>query len=371
MTPFVIPFFIAHQGCPHQCVFCNQHAISGQGQEATLTAAQVRDEIKLKLAWPRHPDRPVQVAFYGGSFTGLPLGRREELLGAVAPFLARGEVQSIRVSTRPDLISPAIVDHLKERGVGLVELGVQSLDDEVLRQSGRGHAAAAVAQAFALLKEGGVQVGGQLMVGLPGESRRAALASAKKLAALRPDLVRMYPTLVMAGSGLAALFARGAFQPWSLAQCTVVCSLMKDIFDRHGIVVARLGLQSCPSLERDLLAGPYHPAFGELVLSRQYYKKVRAVLRAARQGDAPRPLTLRLAQRDRSLFVGLKRQNLARYDKTALLDQVEVVFLPQQPRFSVEVVAGRGGSGLTAGLGVALRPGPSGKHAGGRDSPQG
>lgn len=342
MTPFVIPFFIAHQGCPHQCVFCNQHAISGQGRQAAVTAAQVGDEIAQKIAWPRHPDRPVQVAFYGGTFTGLPLGRREELLGAVAPFLARGQVHSIRVSTRPDLITPALVDHLKGRGVRLVELGVQSLDDEVLRQSGRGHDAAQVAAAFSLLRDGGLQVGGQLMVGLPGESRRTALQSAAKLAALRPDLVRLYPTLVMAGSPLAAIFARGAFQPWSLALCTAVCGLMKDIFDRHGIVVARMGLQSCPSLERDLVAGPYHPAFGELVLSRQYYKKVRAVLWAARLSGKQRPLTLRLAQRDRSLFVGMQRQNLARYERTGLLDQVEVVFLPHQPRFSVEVVAGGG-----------------------------
>ncbi len=336
MTPFVIPFFIAHQGCPHQCVFCNQHAISGAAS-GEVTAGQVATEIDEKLAWPRRVERPVQVAFYGGSFTGLPLPYQEELLGAVAPYLSAGLVQGIRISTRPDFISPAIVDHLTAFGVKLVELGVQSLDDGVLGVSGRGHTAADVAEAFTVLKVGKMQVGGQLMVGLPGDTRRTALQSARRLAALGPDLVRLYPTLVMKGSPLAASFAKGLFQPWSLELCTAVCSLMKDIFDRQGITVARMGLQSGASLEGDLLAGPYHPAFGELVLSRQYYKMVRKRLSAVNKEVAGRTVTLRLAERDRSLFVGMNKENMARYQRDALLDNVEVVFDAAQPRFTAKV----------------------------------
>ncbi len=337
MTPFVIPFFIAHQGCPHQCVFCNQHAISGAA-DGEVSASQVTGEIAEKLAWSRNPVRPVQVAFYGGSFTGLPEARQAELLGAVAPYLASAEVDEIRISTRPDFISPSGVDRLKSSGVNLVELGVQSLDDEVLAKSGRGHSVADVEQAFALLREGGLQIGGQLMLGLPGDSRRKALRSARRLADLQPDLVRLYPTLVMQGSPLATLFAQGLYRPWSLGACTALCSAMKDVFDRRGIVVARMGLQSCQSLERDMVAGPYHPAFGELVLGRQYYKRLRHTLVAARTTRGDEPLTIHLAQRDRSLFVGMRRENLGRYQRRNLLNNVEVVFTAEQPRFTMEVL---------------------------------
>ncbi|MEN8257825.1 MAG: radical SAM protein [Thermodesulfobacteriota bacterium] len=337
MTPFVIPFFIAHQGCPHQCVFCNQHSISGVGGEE-ITSDQVAAEIKEKLAWPRQADRPVQVAFYGGSFTGLSMPRQEELLGGVAPFLASGQVNEIRISTRPDFVSPEIVDLLKACGVTLVELGIQSLDDQVLQQSGRGHASREVEKAFVILRDRKMLVGGQLMVGLPADSRQSCMDSARKLAALQPDLVRIYPTLVMKDSPLAASFRQGLYQPWSLALCTAVCGRMKDIFDRAGIVVARLGLQSCESLEKDMVAGPYHPAFGELVLGRQYYKMVRRTLVKAHKGGGQGMITLQLAERDRSLFTGMNKGNIERFKRRGLLSNVEVVFDPGQPRFTVQVI---------------------------------
>jgi len=336
LTPCVIPFFIPHQGCPHQCLFCNQHAISGVGA-TEIDADRVALEIREKLVWPRTPNRPVQVAFYGGSFTALPLRRQQELLAAVAPFRATGEVAEIRISTRPDYITTELTRHLRHYGVGLVELGIQSLHDEVLRRSGRGHTVAHVEEAVACLREAGLQVGGQLMVGLPGDSRQRSLVGAAKLAALQPDLVRIYPTLVMAGSPLADLYGEGRFQPWSLALATVVCAAMKEIFDRHHIPVIRLGLQSCAELEEQLLAGPYHPAFGELVMGRLFFRMVRRRLQEARQvgGQA---LTLRLAERDRSLFVGMNKGNMVRMQRRHLLDNVTVQFRTDQPRNSVEVV---------------------------------
>lgn len=336
MTPFVIPFFIPHQGCPHQCLFCNQHAISGAGA-LQIDAGRVAREIREKLAWPRIPNRLVQVAFYGGSFTALPLSRQQELLSAVAPFRAKGEVAEIRISTRPDYITAELIGHLRHYGVGLVELGIQSLHDEVLRKSGRGHTVAHVEQAVACLRKAGLQVGGQLMVGLPGDSRQRSLSGAAKLAALQPDLVRIYPTLVMAGSPLADLYGKGRFQPWSLALATAVCAAMKETFDRHHIPVARLGLQSCAALEEQLLAGPYHPAFGELVMGRLFFKMVRRRLQEARQAGA-QALTLRLAERDRSLFVGMNKENMVRMQRRHLLDNVTVQFRTDQPRNSVEVV---------------------------------
>ena len=178
VSPFVIPVFIAHQGCPHQCLFCNQRSITG-APEGMVGAREVRETIRAQLAWPRrHPDAPVQVAFYGGSFTGLAIERQRELLGAAQPFLASGQVQELRLSTRPDYVTPEIAGFLREHGVGIVELGAQSLNDRVLAAGGRGHTAAQIRTAVACLKEAGIRVGLQLMLGLPGDSTAVALAGA-------------------------------------------------------------------------------------------------------------------------------------------------------------------------------------------------
>ena len=285
-TPFIIPFFIAHQGCPHQCVFCNQHVITGSSR--WLTAELVKEEISRCLGWPRDGRRQVQVAFYGGSFTGLERGRQEELLGAVGPFLERGEVDLIRLSTRPDYIDLAKARFLKERGVGLVELGIQSFDAGVLAQCRRGHTAEQVSEAFAHLRQEKIGVGGQLMVGLPGETTAGVLAGARRLVALKPDLVRIYPTLVLKASPLA-----------------------------------------------DLLAGPYHPAFGELVLSRLYFKRMRKRLAILQKERGCAKIRLILSAADRSLFAGQKRCSAGRLTALGLLAGVEPVFLPGQPRLTI------------------------------------
>ncbi|MBU0908941.1 MAG: radical SAM protein [Proteobacteria bacterium] len=332
-TPFIIPFFIAHQGCPHQCVFCNQHVITGSSQ--WLTAELVQEEIARCLGWPRDSRRQVQVAFYGGSFTGLERGRQEELLGAVGPFLQRGEVDLIRLSTRPDYIDQAKVRFLKERGVGMVELGIQSFDAEVLARCRRGHTAEQVVEAFAHLRQAGIGVGGQLMVGLPGETTAGVLAGARRLVSLRPDLVRIYPTLVLKASPLADLLAAGRYQPLPMNRAVALCARLKEIFAAAGIPVIRMGLQPSPSLEHDLVAGPYHPAFGELVLSRLYFKRMRKSLAILQKERGCAKIRLMLSAADRSLFQGQKRCSAGRLTALGLLDEVELVFLPGQPRLTI------------------------------------
>lgn len=332
-SPFIIPFFIAHQGCPHQCVFCNQHVITGSSQ--WLTADQVREEIVRCLGWPRDIKRQVQVAFYGGSFTGLDRGRQEELLGAVGPFLARGEVDLIRLSTRPDYIDQAKARFLKERGVGLVELGIQSFAAGVLARSRRGHTAHQVSEAFAHLRQAEIGVGGQLMVGLPGETTAGVLAGALRLVALRPDLVRIYPTLVLKASPLADLLAAGGYQPLSMNRAIALCARLKEVFAAAAIPVVRMGLQPSASLEHDLVAGPYHPAFGELVLSRLYFKRVRKRLAILQKKRGCAKIRLILSAADRSLFNGQKRCSVRRLTALGLLDGVEVVFLPGQPGLTI------------------------------------
>ncbi|MEW6521855.1 MAG: radical SAM protein [Thermodesulfobacteriota bacterium] len=332
-SPFIIPFFIAHQGCPHQCVFCNQHVITGSSQ--WLTAELVKEEIVRCLGWPRDRKRQVQVAFYGGSFTGLERGRQEELLGAVGPFIELGEVDLIRLSTRPDYIDQAKALFLKEHGVGLVELGIQSFDAGVLAQCRRGHTAQQVSEAFAHLRRAGIRVGGQLMVGLPGETTAGVLAGARRLVALKPDLVRIYPTLVLKASPLADLLAAGSYRPLSMNRAVALCTRLKEIFTAAGIPVVRLGLQPSASLEHDLVAGPYHPAFGELVLSRLYFKRVRKSLAVLQKKRGCAKIRLILAPADRSLFNGQQRCSAGRLTALGLLDEVEVVFLPGQPRLTI------------------------------------
>lgn len=331
-SPFIIPIFIAHQGCPHQCLFCNQRSITG-ATEGMVTAREVQETIRAQLAWPRrHPEAPVQVAFYGGSFTGLSLARQEELLGAAQPFLAAGQVRELRLSTRPDYVTPEIAGFLREQGVGVVELGAQSLDDEVLAASGRGHTVAQVRTAVTCLKEAGIRVGLQLMLGLPGESTVTALSSARRAAALAPDLVRLYPCLVVSGSPLAELYRQGHYQPLSLLRAVALAGRLRRIFEAQGIAVVRMGLQPSDSLEETVLAGPYHPAFGELVLSRLFFNRVRGALFARPSGQSHR---LSLAKADESIYRGRGNGNVKRLAALGLLTGVETVFSAGQPRQSV------------------------------------
>jgi histone acetyltransferase (RNA polymerase elongator complex component) len=332
-APFIIPIFIAHQGCPHRCLFCNQRSITGV-VSGEIGPEEVAESIRGQLAWPRRqPAAPAQVAFYGGSFTSLGQERQQELLAAVRPFLATGQVRDIRISARPDAMSPAIAAFLRSQGVAMVELGAQSLVDAVLAASGRGHRAGQVAESVACLRRQGLGVGLQLMLGLPGDTTCRSLTSARRAAALAPDLVRLYPCLVIAGSPLAALYRQGRFQPLSLLAAVALAGRMWRIFSAEGIPVARMGLQPTPSLARSFLAGPHHPAFGELVLSRLLFRKVRAALAARPPGRGPWRLSL--ARTDESIFRGRGNGSVRRLADLGLLTGVTVEFSPEQPRQSV------------------------------------
>lgn len=330
--PFIIPIFIAHHGCPHRCLFCNQRGITG-ASAGEVGPELVQETILAQLAWPRrNAGAQVQVAFYGGSFTSLARARQQELLLAVRPFLQSGQVRDIRISARPDAISPEIAVFLRQHGVAMVELGAQSMTDQVLAASGRGHSAAQVEEAVACLRRQGLGVGLQLMLGLPADTTCRALVSARQAAALAPDLVRLYPCLVISDSPLAELHRQGRYHPLSLLKAVALAGRMWRIFQQHSIPVARMGLQTSLSLEKTLVAGPHHPAFGELVLSRLLFNRVRAVL-AARPG--PGLYSLSLARADESLFRGRNNGNVHRLTGLGLLVGVETVFSPAQPRQSV------------------------------------
>ncbi|WLE97276.1 MAG: radical SAM protein [Candidatus Electrothrix communis] len=314
----VIPVFIPHEGCPHCCVFCNQRRISGF-TEKSVTAEDVRVTVQTWLDRDGPAQRRVQVAFYGGSFTGLPLMRQKELLGAVAPFLEQGRVQSLRLSTRPDYIDQERVDLLGRYQVSTVELGVQSMNDRVLALARRGHSAVDVDRSVPLLRQAGMEIGIQLLLGLSGDTRTTLRRSVERVIALQPDFIRIYPLLVVQHSELAEQHKRGEYTPFSLDKAVVLAAWMKQRFDQAGIRVVRMGLQAGPELEASLLAGPWHPAFGELVASRLMQRRTRKLLA---QISSEGTVQVRINERDQSVFRGMKSANVKRLQQLGLWQRI-------------------------------------------------
>lgn len=308
MRPLVVPFFIPHQGCPHRCVFCDQEKVAGARPVLPGT-----DELKERVALyaAGAPGRALEVAFYGGTFTALPRDCQERLLFPLQPLLRDGTVRSIRVSTRPDAVDDETVLFLERMGVATVELGVQSMDPEVLDASGRGHGADDVARAAAALRRRGIRVGIQLMPGLPGDTHERSLASLDSVLALRPSFLRIYPTLVIEGTELAARYRGGEYAPLSLEAAVSLCKEMLIRARRAGVPVIRMGLQPTAELDSPgvIVAGPYHPAFRQLVESELCYDLASLLA----EGVPPGSSVSLFAPRGRlSDLVGQKRLNLER-----------------------------------------------------------
>ena len=282
LKPLIIPIFIPHIGCPHRCIFCDQEKITAQSAQA-IDGDYVRSVVKQAVhSRTFDAGRNPEVAFYGGTFTGLPAERMKELLDAVGPYIEDGLIRSIRVSTRPDFIDEDRVSILKASHVDTVELGVQSMDDRVLAMARRGHSAADVIQAVLLLREDGLKVGVQLMPGLPGDSEETLCATIEAVISLAPDMARLYPALVIAGTGLARMYEAGTYRPLTLDEAVNRCADGTIRLEGSGIPVIRIGLMSSPSLLEPgrIVAGPWHPAFGFLVRSRIYHQAIEPDLPA-------------------------------------------------------------------------------------------
>jgi histone acetyltransferase (RNA polymerase elongator complex component) len=308
--PLIIPIFIPHQGCPHRCTFCNQKAITAEtDSKPGPTALEARIDAYLAYAGPGRG--PAQVAFYGGNFLGLERGIIERLLDRLHPWLESGRIAGIRFSTRPDTITEERLGWVAPYPVDAIELGVQSMNDTVLNRACRGHTVADTRRAVAGLKMHEYRIGIQLMLGLPGDTAQSALESAELVAALAPDFVRIYPTLVLAGSPLAAAYAAGGYTPLSLEQAVHQAKALVRCFQRHAIPVVRLGLQAADGLEDPavVLAGPYHPAFGHWVYASLYRDAAQRLL----EGINPLPGAplLKVNPRHLSRLQGLNKENLA------------------------------------------------------------
>ena len=334
--PLVIPIFIPHEGCPHRCVFCNQHRISGFA-DPPVTPADVRRTISSWLHRDKKQHDGVQVAFYGGSFTGLERSRQQELLAAAAPFVEQGRVAVVRLSTRPDYMNRETAAFLRGNHVAVVELGVQSMDDTVLRAAQRGHDRQDVCNAVAVLREAGMKVGIQLMIGLPSDSRGKLMKTVRQVIALQPDFVRIYPVLIVADSVLARLYNEGEYQPLSLDMAVILAAWMKKHFDATGIRVVRMGLQAGPDLDRAFIAGPWHPAFGELVNSRLMLRQTRKLLCSV-AGDTS--VFLRIHEKDQSVFRGMRSGNIQRLRELGLWSDITLTTGTDQPRGTVQQALG-------------------------------
>ena len=339
VRPLIIPVFIPFQGCPHRCVFCDQERISSQ-QGKKIGKGHV-EKILNKAVHSNgfDPQRKPEVAFYGGTFTNLPFDQIEDLLEAVAPFIEQRLISTIRVSTRPDALDEKRLKVMMEKGVSIVELGVQSMDNRVLDLSGRGHSAEDSVRAVELLKRYGFRVGVQLMPGLPGDSRDRSYSTVKKVLDLRPDMVRLYPAVVIRGTGLADLYEKGRYQPQGLDEAVDICMESCIQFEDEGIPVIRMGLMSSPSLleEGQIIAGPWHPAFGFLVRSAIYQRRI--------ESELPGPgevlhITIKVPGRDIPLIRGYKNEGLKKIeDRTgATVVRIEVDDSIPEGRVKVEKI---------------------------------
>jgi histone acetyltransferase (RNA polymerase elongator complex component) len=302
-----IPIFVPHGGCRERCSFCNQRAASGQA--AAPTPADVRDILEKAMGSLGEKARSAQIAFFGGSFTALPEEERRPLLAVAKSYVDAGAFAGIRVSTRPDCVEESILDELLAAGVVAVELGAQSMDDAVLAANHRGHTAAQVTDAAARIKRRGLELGLHMMTGLYRATPASDKATALALADLKPDTMRIHPTLVLRDTMLARLYEAGHYAPESLDSAVESCVELLAIFLERDIPVIRLGLHDEPSLAENLIAGPYHPAFRELVEGNILLRKALAAIKAA--GISPGNLILQVHPRCLSVMAGQNRRNLA------------------------------------------------------------
>jgi histone acetyltransferase (RNA polymerase elongator complex component) len=320
--PLIIPIFIPQLGCPHQCIFCSQPAITDTPRRCPTTE-QIRREVNRFLQYGKRRPSTVQISFFGGNFLGLKPASILRLLEAAAAFVQNGAVDSIRFSTRPDTVCKQKLELLTDFPVSTIELGVQSMRDRVLDLAERGHRAADTVAAAERVKQRGYRLGLQMMVGLPGDSEDGAMGTARRMAALRPDFVRIYPTLVLEGSPLADWFRSGRYRPMPLDACVTLVKRLYLFFKTRNIPVIRMGLQASDGLnaETGLVAGPYHPAFGHHVYAEIVFDAISTAL-AKRLAPLPDPLVIEAHPRMISRVQGLKKKNLFHLKQKFHLEKV-------------------------------------------------
>lgn len=337
---YVIPVFVPHLGCPNDCIFCNQKSISGQ--KKNITKEEARKTIDYFLENIKDKDSKKEIAFFGGSFTGIDEKMQEELLKVAYEYIEKGQVDSIRISTRPDYIDKEILKRLKKYKVKTIELGVQSANDYILGRANRGHTFKDVQKASKLIRWYGFKLGHQMMVGLPESNRIDEINTAKALIKLKPKIVRIYPVLVIKGTKLEKEYNEGIYEPLPLVQAVETCKELVRMFADKKIEVIRVGLQNTDEItnpedkQSEVVAGPFHPAFRQLVESSMWYDAI--VEKIKKLNVKVKEVEVIVNPIDINNVIGHKKENVIKlkdtYDVDLIVKQDESI---KQGKSKVEV----------------------------------
>ena len=299
-----VALFVPHKGCPHMCSFCNQKTISGVVKE--ITKEDIDEAVRI--ATKREYDaKNSEIAFFGGSFTAIDREYMIYLLESAYPYVKNGMFKGIRCSTRPDAVNEEVLTLLKKYGVTAIELGAQSMDDEVLRLNDRGHSSADTENASELIKYSGFELGLQMMTGLYGDTYEKSVVTAERIIALKPSTVRIYPTVVLENTRLECLYKSGKYTPQTVEEAVAICSQLLEMFNDSKIRVIRLGLHSGGNVDDGFVAGAYHPAFRELCESRIYFDRIRRIIE---EKNIKGKITIYVCPREISKVTGQKKGNI-------------------------------------------------------------
>ena len=319
---YIIPVFVPHLGCPNDCVFCNQNSISGQKNK--MTSKKAKEIIEYHLKNIKENDAKKEIAFFGGSFTGIDSKEQEDLLKTAYEYVKDGKVDSIRISTRPDYINKEVLKRLKKYGVKTIELGVQSANNYILKRSNRGHTFEDVKKASRLIRWYGFNLGHQMMVGLPESSRIDEINTAKALIKLKPKMVRIYPVLVIKGTELEKEYKKGTYEPLTVVQAVETCKELVKMFDKKHIDVIRVGLQNTDEIcnpgeeKSEVVAGPFHPAFRQLVESGLWYDSI--VEKIKKLNVKVKEVEVTVNPIDANNVIGHKRENIKKLQELYEVD---------------------------------------------------
>ena len=337
---YVIPIFVPHLGCPNDCAFCNQKSISGK--QKMITTKDIKKTIEFFLNNIKEKDAYKEVAFFGGSFTGIEYDTQEKFLRTVYRYIKEKKINSIRVSTRPDYIDKKILKLLKKYKVKTIELGVQSANDYILRKIGRGHTFEDVKKASKMIRWNGFKLGHQIMVGLPDSTKIDDINTAKQLIKLKPKIVRIYPVLVIKGTQLEKDYLNGDYEPITLVQAVETCKELVAIFNKSKIEVIRIGLQTTEEISNpgqdgsEVVAGPYHPAFRQLVESGLWYDSI--VSKIKQLNVKVKEVQVTVNPIDVNNVIGHKKENAIKlkdmYDVDLVVEQDEEI---KQGKSKIEV----------------------------------
>ena len=337
---YIIPIFVPHLGCPNDCIFCNQKSISGQ--KKSVTKEEAKEIIDNYLKSIKDEEAQIEIAFFGWSFTAIEKDKQEELLQVEYEYIKDGKVESIRISTRPDRIDKETLKRLKKYKVKTIELGVQSANDYILNRANRGHTFEDVKKASKMIRWYGFKLGHQMMVGLPESTRIDEINTAKSLVKLKPKMVRIYPVLVVKNTKLEEEYEKGIYEPLSIVQAVEVCKEIVRIFADKNIDIIRIGLQNTDEISEpgtknsEVVAGPYHPAFRQLVESAMWYDAI--VSKIKKLNAKVKEVEVSVNPIDSNNVIGHKKENVKKlkdtYDVDLILKQDENI---KQGKSKIEI----------------------------------